>query len=144
MPNKCSSVLLPEPLCPTIARNSPCANTEAHAAQHRHFDRALAVALEQADRTELAGVHGFPGNIRRSAAVSAADGTSVRHRQSRPAAAERSPASVLRRCYSYRRASTGCSLAARFAGRMLAATAMIIAPTTIHVTVQGITMAGIL
>ena len=56
-------MLLPEPLWPTIARNSPWRTLEAHAAQHRHFDRALAVALVQIDRPQLAGLLGLLGDV---------------------------------------------------------------------------------
>ena len=52
-PAGASSVLLPEPLWPTIDRNSPASDVEVDAAQHGHLDAALAVALVQVDGRQL-------------------------------------------------------------------------------------------
>ena len=46
-PSRCSSVLLPEPLAPTMATRSPRRDVEVDAQQHRHFDVALAEYLLQ-------------------------------------------------------------------------------------------------
>ena len=70
-------MLLPEPLWPTIARNSPWRTLEAHAAEHGHFDRSLAVALVQVDGAQLVAVIDSRGDARpKSRPCFAADGTS--------------------------------------------------------------------
>ena len=108
VPSRCSSVLLPEPLWPTIARNSPWRTCKIDAAQHGDLDGSLAVALVQstaAVRTSATAATSADCREQSIATMSAA--VPVQDFRERP-----------RRVgsYSYRSASTGCSLA-RAAGR---------------------------
>ena len=53
VPSKCNSVLLPEPLWPTIARNSPARTCISTPVKHRNFDRAFAVVFLDSDRGKV-------------------------------------------------------------------------------------------
>ena len=51
--SRCSSVLLPDPLCPTIAVNAPLTRREVDALQDGNRHLALAEALVQVARDQL-------------------------------------------------------------------------------------------
>ena len=115
------------------------ADFQIDSAQHGNFDPALAVAFLEADGRQLHGARPVGGPRRR------------RHRASVSALAGRplgSHARVRRRIAVFEalliaQGLHGMQTAARRAGRMLATTAIAIAPATIQATVNGSTIVGI-